>query len=303
MTHAREITPLSLWKVGLADSTLKAYAADAKAFGDWARAAGIATLLPVTPELVAAFLESQARDGFAFATIQRRAATLSKLHRAACLPNPIHSELVRLTLRGIARTVGTGQRQAFGLSQRHADQIVANLGDGLRHCRDAALVLCGRDLLARSSELVTLCVEDVTPTADGALVEMRRRKTSNEAVTYFLGGDAATALHVWITRARIMGGLVFRSVSKAGRASKRGLAPRDVGRILKKAAKAGLIEQHEGVSGHSLRTGMAQDLVDGGAELAAVMQVGGWTSPRMAARYSAKILASRNAVAKFHAKR
>jgi site-specific recombinase XerD len=301
-----KITPLTPWThaatVGLADATLKAYAADSATFGAWARAGGLATL-PASPETVATFLEHQATAGKSVATIRRYAATLSKLHRAAQLANPCEHELVRMTLRGIARTLGTQQRQAHGLTQREADRICSRLGDRLKDVRDAALVLVGRDLLARSSELVALEVCDVTPATDGALVQMRRKKTSTEQVTYFIGSDAAAALATWLKQARITGGLVFRSVSKAGRASQRGLSPGDVGRILKAAATTGRLEHRASISGHSLRVGMTQNLVDSGAELASVMQAGGWATPRMVARYSAKIAATRGAVAKYHAKR
>jgi site-specific recombinase XerD len=288
---------------GLADSTLKAYAADSKVFGDWARARGFVTLLPATPEMVAQFLEAQGTAGKSIATIRRYAATLSKLHKAACLPNPIETQLVVMTLRGLARELGTQQRQAHGITQREADRICARLGDRLKDYRDAALVLVGRDLLARSSELIALHVEDVTPTQDGALVEMRRKKTSTEQVTYFVGAEAAKALDVWLRRARITRGLVFRSINRGGRVSERALAIQDVGRLLKAAAATGRLENGAAVSGHSLRVGMAQDLVDSNIDLASVMQAGGWQSPRMVARYSSKIAAQRGAVAQYHRKR
>lgn len=305
-----ESSPLTLSthaaRVGLSDATLRAYAADAKTFGDWARLQGVATVVPATPEKVAQFLEAQGAAGKSMATIRRYAATLSKLHKAACLPNPVETQLVVMTLRGLARTLGTQQRQAHGLTAREADRICARLGDRLKDCRDAALVLVGRDLLARSSELIALHVEDITPTTDGSggcLIEMRRKKTSTEAVTYFVGAEAAAALQAWLKRARITGGLVFRSINRGGCVSERGLAIQDVGRILKAAAATGRLEHHASVSGHSLRVGMAQDLVDANCDLASVMQAGGWQSARMVARYSAKIAATRGAVAKYHAKR
>ena len=46
---------------------------------------------------------------------------------------------------------------------------------------------------------------------------------------------------------------------------------------------------------------MAQDLVAGGADLAAVMQAGRWKSPTMPARYAERLLAKRGAVASHYA--
>jgi hypothetical protein len=47
---------------------------------------------------------------------------------------------------------------------------------------------------------------------------------------------------------------------------------------------------------------MAQDLVAFGADLPAVMQAGRWQTPAMPARYAERLLATRNAVAQFHAR-
>ena len=78
------------------------------------------------------------------------------------------------------------------------------------------------------------------------------------------------------------------------------LAGRDVPRILKRLVeRAGL--DPAGMSGHSARIGMAQDLVDSGAELPAVMEAGRWKFPTMPARYAERLNAGRRAVARFYA--
>jgi hypothetical protein len=48
---------------------------------------------------------------------------------------------------------------------------------------------------------------------------------------------------------------------------------------------------------------MAQDLVEKGAELPAIMQAGRWKSPTMPARYAENAEAGRGAVAQFYEKR
>jgi site-specific recombinase XerD len=287
---------------GLSASTVRAYKVDGEAFGAWARSQGHTGLpFPASPEMVAEFLEAQSEAGLSVATVRRRAATLAKLHRIASLPNPCAHELVRLTLKGIAKTRGTDQRQAAALTQRDADKIRARMGDRLKDARDVALMLVGRDLLSRSSELIALEVEHITPTTDGALVQVRRKKTHTETHTYFIGSEAAQAVAEWLKRANISRGIVFRSVNKGGSVSDRALSTRDIGRVLKAVAITGRLEHRAGISGHSLRVGMCQDLVAGDIDVASVMQAGGWQSARMVARYSAKIAARRGAVAKFYA--
>jgi len=248
-------------------------------------------------------LEAQSKAGLSVAYIRRRAATLAKLHKLADLPNPCAHQLVVMTLRGIARTRGTQQKQAAALTQRDSDVIVSRMGERLKDARDVALMLVGRDLLSRSSELVALQVEDITAATDGALVQMRRKKTSNQATTYFVGNEAAQALQAWLTRAAISSGAVFRSVNRGGNVSERALSTRDIGRILKALAHAGRLKHRATVSGHSLRVGMCQDLVAADLDIAAIMQAGAWQSSYQVARYSAKISAQRGAVSRYHAKR
>ncbi|WP_278251907.1 hypothetical protein, partial [Sabulibacter ruber] len=53
-----------------------------------------------------------------------------------------------------------------------------------------------------------------------------------------------------------------------------------------------------GFGGHSLRVGAAQELLAAGVDLPGLMQAGRWASPRMPARYTEQLRATRSAVAK-----
>jgi hypothetical protein len=48
---------------------------------------------------------------------------------------------------------------------------------------------------------------------------------------------------------------------------------------------------------------MTQDLVAAGLDLPAIMQAGRWKTTAMPARYAERLLAARNAVARYHAAR
>jgi integrase len=225
------------------------------------------------------------------------------MHRAAGLASPCDDELVRLCLKGAARDRGTDQRQAAALTQRDADVMRATMGTSAKDARDLALVLVGRDLLARASELVGVGVEHVTFTDDGALVALRRRKTHTATQTYYVGPEASQALREWLERSGIAEGAIFQSVTKAGKPTGIALTVRDVGRILKARAQGARLSHAEGISGHSLRVGMAVDLVAADLDLPSVMQAGGWSTPRMVARYTEKLTARRGAVARYHGAR
>ena len=293
---------LTAWTIearaSLAPNTLRAYSNDSRAFADWCRTQGLSSL-PATPATVAAYLRAESSTK-STATIRRRAATIARMHKAAGVSNPCEHEFVKLALKGVSKANGTDQTQAAPLSERDALTICAHIGTSLKDARDMALLLVGRDLLARASELVALDVADIEWAENGALVRVRRRKTSTATQVCYVGQGAATALRAWLTRAEINEGVVFRSVTSGGNLAASTIGTRDVRRILKgMAVRAGLAHA-AGISGHSLRVGMAQDLVAADLDIAAVMQAGGWASPTMVSRYCAKLSARRGAVARFY---
>lgn len=288
-----------------ADNTERALRADSAVFSTWCAVTGRSTL-PAAPETVVAFLRAQAEAGNAIATLRRRASTIARMHRAAGLPNPCDAEGVRLALRALARSKGTQQKQAVPLVRRDADRIADRvLADGarLKDRRDVALMLIGRDLLTRASELVSLAREDVEFTADGgALVSLRRYKTSTEARLYKVGPDAAAALKAWLAGSGIASGPVFRSITRGGMVTDRALSVRDVGRILKALGGRAKLDPMLAarLSGHSLRVGMAIDLVAASVPSTAILQAAGWTTPRMLARYTERLETDRGAIAQYY---
>jgi integrase len=286
-----------------APSTERAYRSDFDAFRAWCSLAGL-TPLPAQPETVAKYLRAEAYAGKAVATLRRRAATIARLHTAAGLPSPCRSEPVRLALRALARERGTQQRQASPLTLKDAQKIEAKVltdDPRLKDLRDVALLLVGKDLLARASELVSLTIGAVSFDAeDGAAhVALRRHKTSTETQECLIGPDAASALQRWLEAAGIASGALFRSITKGGKPTNLPLSTRDVTRIVKSlASRAHLDASH--VSSHSMRIGTAVDCVAANIDAASIMQAGGWTSVRMVARYTSKLAAKRGAIARLH---
>ena len=283
----------------LAPNTLRGYYLDAARFRSWC-AKHNHSPLPAEDRTVVAFLQYEAAEGYKVGTLRRRAASIASMHRMAGVENPCESQLARLQLKGLARQLGTGQKQAAPLTERELLRIRARLGSAPRDVRDTAVLLVGRDLLARASELIALRVEDVQVVDGGAVVALRRHKTDTEARPYFVGPEAVAALQQWLQLAGITAGVVFRSVNKVGKVSASALSTRDVGRILKGRALQAQLPGAAGVSAHSLRTGMACDLVSANLEISAVMAAGGWSTPSMVARYTAGLAAQRGAVARYY---
>ena len=166
-------------------------------------------------------------------------------------------------------------------------------------------MLVGRDLCARRSELVALLVEDLAEATGGAAtVVIRRSKTDQggAGVTAWLSPRSNKALRRYLDAAGISSGPIFRGVLKGGgRVRDAALTDNEVATVLRVAKRARI--DTSSVSGHSLRVGMAQDLIGAGAELPAVMVAGRWRSPVMVARYGEHQLAGRGAVAAYYRRR
>jgi site-specific recombinase XerD len=284
----------------LAPLTRDGYSRDLRQFERWCESQG-KQARPASPETVSDYLEALAPCR-KIATLRRHVAAIGAWHQQEGHPDPCREELVRDTLRGIARERGTDQRQAAPLGSQELERIVARVdGTRLKDLRDIALMRVGRDLLARASELVSLTVEAVSFTDEGALVRLRRHKTSTEAVPCLVGMEAAAALVSYLRAAGITDGPLFRALTKGGRVKASGITRRDVGRVLRELGERGKLGCR--LSGHSLRVGMAQDLVAAEIGENLIMQAGGWGSSRMVARYASKLKAAAGAIARFYARR
>jgi hypothetical protein len=101
-----------------------------------------------------------------------------------------------------------------------------------------------------------------------------------------LTSESSEALHQWLSAAKINEGLIFGGVKPSG-AITDGLCESRISRIYKaRARKAGLSEiVVKSISGHSMRVGGAQDLLNIGRSLPQIMVKGGWVKTDTVMRY------------------
>lgn len=301
----------------LAVSTVRALRTDVRRWVAWCAEARRLPL-PARPQDVAQFVDDRT-SLWRPSTLRRVMAAIARIHRIVGVNDPTQDEEVRLALVKAVKTCGKEgrgrPRQATGMTAPVVDACLAPLGTRLIDLRDTALVLVARDLLARRSELAAFEVSDVTPIMpDGggrprdATVLFRWSKTDQEGkgATGYLSPPTYAALRAWLDTAGITEGRLFRSVHVTGRVGT-GLHPQKITEIFRKLATRAapairaLAVDPAGISGHSARVGMAQDLVAAGFELPAVMQAGRWKTSAMVARYSERLNAQQGAVAQFHA--
>jgi integrase len=132
-----------------------------------------ATPLPAAPAMICGYLSSLARSGLKSSTICRRVAAISHYHR----PADHLAEAVRTTLRGIRRVIGTAvEPKAPATDAIILAMLAAIPTDTLIGKRDAAMIAIGFAGALRKSELCALEVRDVTWTADGIKLLVRRSK-------------------------------------------------------------------------------------------------------------------------------
>jgi integrase len=284
---------------GYADATKRAYQADWRVFERWCLEFNH-TPLPAAPESVAEFLDAQAED-FKPATLTRRKAAISSIHKDMEHQDPTKNRLVAVALKRAYRKQGRRQKQARPLNREVVDQMLTSDRKSLITVRDAALLSTAYDTGCRRSELVSIQAEDIDRMEDGsATVLIRKAKTDQEGngQVRYLAPDTVKKIDIWLDRSRIETGYLFRSIFN-GRTKAGQLPPRDVSRRFKAMAASASIEPAVAstYSGHSTRVGMAQDMAAAGIDLIAIMQAGGWKTPTTVSRYVERLGAQRGAAA------
>ena len=169
------------------------------------------------------------QDGLRPATIARRLASISVVHRAAGVANPAGHEQVRATMAGIRRHPGvaparrrTAARTEQVLAMTHGLDPETDAVDA----RDLALILIGYAAALRRSDLARLDLADLTVDEHGLSVRIRRSKTDQEADGAVVGiaadddgaCPAAEAWALWrthLTRSGVTRGAAWRPIHRS----------------------------------------------------------------------------------------
>lgn len=296
--------------------------------------------LPVLPDVLVAFVRDMRAgvEGVASrkpATVRRYLSTLSALHRMLDIPDPTKSSVVASAIKTASRGAGD-QHQAAPLRWDDIKTLFGVLPDTTIGLRDKALLAVGHDSMARRSELVAFDISDVTFRQVDALIALRPLKTDPEGkVSWrYLGPETVRVLRAWLTQSGLSEGPLFTMVARGGYAAcsrrtvegtrealpyGRRLDVEHVSMIVKTAAA--VLAEHRGelelptsyaerrkvvrayakdYSGHSLRVGAAQDLVEKGIGMPAIMLAGGWSSEGMVRRYTRQQSALESGMAQYH---
>jgi site-specific recombinase XerD len=247
-----------------AANTLKAYRNDWDDFLSWC---GLHRLepLPAAAQTIALYLTDLSKT-HKVSTLYRRLSGISQAHQAAGhQPPPTWDPQVRLVFQGIRRTLGAAPDQKNPAITAEVRAMLETLDvNTLSGVRDRALLLVGPAGAFRRSELVSLDVGDVSFTADGLFVQLRRSKTDQEAVGRKVGLPFGSnpltrpvrALRDWLSQSDIVQGPIFRPIDRHGNIDPRRLTDQSAALIVKRCAKDADLDP-EKYAGHSLRSGLA----------------------------------------------
>src|SRR5215469_4155974 len=111
------------------ENTLRGYRSDWHEFCGWCESRGLVPL-PAAPDVVAAYIADCA-DHLKVGSIQRRLNAISEAHKAAGLDSPTHAGIVRNTIKGIRRTLGTAPAQKTAALTDEVRAMVDRTDDGL----------------------------------------------------------------------------------------------------------------------------------------------------------------------------
>ena len=273
-----------------AESTLRGYKSDWRHFCRWSESHSLCPL-PASPEAVASYIaECAAR--LKVGSIQRRLNAIAEAHKAVGLDSPTAAGIVKNTLKGIKRTLGTAAVQKAPALTDDIRTMVSVADSGLIGLRDRALILLGFAGAFRRSEVVSLDVADLDFGRDGLTVTLRRSKTDQEGQSRKIGIPYGSnpetcpvrVVQTWLEQAALTTGPVFLSINRHGKVRQGRLAPADVARIVKKLALRADLDPTK-YAGHSLRAGHATAAAVAGASERSIMAQTGHRSVMMVRRY------------------
>jgi integrase len=273
-----------------AESTVRGYRSDWRQFLQWCQERSICPL-PASAETVASYIAGCAGH-LKVGSIQRRLNAIAEAHKAVGLNTPTSEGIVRNTLKGIKRTIGTAAIQKAPTLTDDIRAMVDVTDAGLIGARDRAVILLGFAGAFRRSELVALDIDDLTFGHDGLTVTLRRSKTDQDGqgrkVGIPYGSNPETcpvrSLRAWIEASGSDSGPVFRSLNRHGQIQPGRLSGSDLARVDKKLAQRVGLDARK-YAGHSLRAGHATSAAIAGASERSIMNQTGHRSVQMVRRY------------------
>ena len=286
----------------VAEDTRNVYTRRWKQWGTWAKAHGLPQL-PAEPEAVVAYLAGAWDAGGSFSLIEGHLCAIAwhakKVYHGLGLMDP------KLTKQpAVVEFMDTKRHEQLQHRPptRQVDPITRDMLDVICEHPDvdqatAALLRTMSDALLRISEACAVQWGHLTPGRHGLgvlMVKRRKLRRKRPMQAQPLTQPTMRALAAIRPTAPEPEPDAYVWPGPKGRESH----PQRLRLMIQRAVKAAGYEGR--YSGHSLRVGMAQDLVRDGATIDEMQQAGGWVSRDMPAHYAERQAAERMAVARLY---
>lgn len=275
-----------------APSTIRAYRADFIDFINFCHERNVRSL-PAHPNAVVQYICKLTGSGRSSASIRRALCGLSAIHKLNRFDDPTKDPDVMLEMRRMHRKLGRTSSQASGINADILERMLLATDDSIRGIRDRALLLLAYDTLCRRSELVSLQAKDVRTNMKNNIetssILLRKSKTDQDSTGKWLhlSQRSHLALMEWMNHLSKEHEYLIVGIDRGGRISRSSLGSGQINRIYKQIAKKVGLDESEikGISGHSMRVGAAQDLLNSGASMPIIMQRGRWSKTDTVMRY------------------
>src|SRR5476649_1069524 len=237
--------------------------------------------IPATAAMVAEYLANFA-GALAVATLQHRLIAIHRAHTDRGLSSPMMDHLVKRTMQGIRRTLGTKQRRVTALLKDDIVELMVHIDQQMpmKAARDKALLSIGFAGAFRRSELMELLI--------------RRSKTDQEGagrtvfIPYARGKRCPVkALLTWLELAGIAAGPLFKPINRHDQiVGSKGLTAQSVALVVKASVRMMSGEEAaKMVAGHSLRAGFVTQATMVGLQPYQIREQTGHRSDVTLARY------------------
>lgn len=264
--------------------TLTGYKNDLLRFVRWCKKCD-EEWIPATPNVISRFIDDQI-EHYTPATLRRSIVAIKFAHRMLEEPYPDDNPDIYLALRRASRRKPIRPKQSLGLTSELLEKMIERAPNTLAGRRDSALVSFGYDTLCRSREIANIKVEHLASDLSTVLIPFAKNDPFGQGRTAYLSPRSQSLIGEWLKASGIEDGPLFQGLHTL-KPSGEFLDTSSIRRIVKNLAESAELgdREVEGLSGHSMRIGAAQDMMCSGIDHVAIMQAGGWKSIKVHARY------------------
>ena len=229
-------------------------------------------------------------------TVTLYKSAVNKKYLEAGKPSPTNDQVVRSTLKGLARLKGSSSRRVEALREYHIEAMLESCPITLIGKRNAAIIAVGFAGALRRSEICNLNVDDVEfldsreTDEDRMWVTIRQSKTDQHGKgqrVALLDGKVIhpiKRLRLWLDSSGITSGPLFQTMRRGGHLRGKPMHHSDIPRILKRYAALIGLDPKE-IAGHSLRAGFVTSAAVHHARLDKIMEVTRHKNPATVMRY------------------